>query len=561
MARSAELPFFDWTIDRRDFLRSTARLAGGTAGTIYLAPLIAGCEVNTDLASLELMAESMGINLVRWGAEEEGKDTIYFFAQDQGDTFIASLTDGNLLIDAFYDNEGKVRVFEGPVCDVLKQEWTRDFFGESDAGFGKALCDKLFPLFHDAVIDAVSEIAPKISEVTFKTIRDGNLIVGPNQSILKRGRRYSVIAETSETLSAVKVENVPNLVARQIPESENKLNFGAGDILIDSRGKGWYLRNDGRYEIRERIPDFVQKRRKNMRVYEVPSWVINNVREHELPPATFVDWHGRTIDARSPVLIVLFSGLASSSDWVTREWEEVVKGLLEVGWKDSQIVYGTYNVGVSKTIGGKSVFKPEPYTQEHSTRFPGQSRDAASHLLSWLAEKCPLSCFAAWGHSEGGDLVFNAAVSHTDSVCQVGTIDAPLKGVDRALVSAGPFEFEELAYFNGCESWPIDDKCEAIRFYTAQGESSDHAQQVENQARWLREHGVGVFNASNKRDPLIGPEQAILENSDRKVGSYALKNLWDVPVSTSGPLGPHGVLLKHKPFIKEFIVPVIGRPA
>lgn len=338
-------------------------------------------------------------------------------------------------------------------------------------------------------------------------------------------------------------------------ESENNFDFGPGDILVGPGGRGWYLQNGGRYEIPGRVEDFVQRRHKNMKAYEVPAWVLDKISVKEMPSRFFEDQHGRMIDSWSDRLIVVWGGLGSTSKSVMEDHGPFYQLLLEYGWKENQVLFGTCNMRVVR-----DTFFPELYDRNHSLRYPPTNINEGKNFYSWLKTKAPLLQVTSYGHSQGGVICFYAGgLSHPDMHCQIVTVNAPLVGVDRAVVSVGPFEFEDLSFFKGCESWPVDDWCEALRHYVAEGESSTLRENVENWAKLIENNGVELVNFSARQDPLVGTDRAILKNSTSSINGREIQRVWDIPGALIGNRSPHGRILNHKPFLSEAIK-FVGRP-
>lgn len=550
MPSPAELPVFESQVTRREFVFGPLKKAGAIYLASQLTPLLAACGESD---SLETLAQHFGLEVVRWQFEEE-EEIVYFLAEvkDPNDIFLAGLSPNRLIIHALYEGSlAPVKVFEGAPCDVLGEEWVKDEIFNAESY--KGLCEKILPIAKRPLVEIIANNPPKIPDAIFEVIQDGG-IVQDEETLLRNGRRHMTSPEAIPFLLSSKTPSIPRRIVGQIPESENKLNFRPGDILVDFRGKPWYLQNGGRYEIHSSTREFVEKRHKKMKIFQVPPWVIDKIPKKEMPGRFFEDQYGRLIDGQSSRLLVFWGGLGSTSDSTKKFFERAVERFLAIGGKETQILFGTYRMGVIK-----DGFVPGLYDESDSLGYPPTSIDEANNLYTWLKLKAPLAQVVSCGQSQGGVVCFYAALAHPGIHSRIITINAPLTGVDRISVSAGPFEFEDLAFFKGCESWPIDDKCEAIRHYVAEGDNPTLRGNVENWAKLILDNGIEIFNFSATQDPLVKTERAILENSTHSINGKKIQQVWDVPTAMTGYSSPHGGILSHEPFLAE-LVRVIGRP-
>lgn len=556
---SAELPIssdsenqapliFDSQVTRREFIFNPLKKAGAVYLAAQFASLAAACD---------FQEESLDEDIILWNFEYE-EDTVYFFAQNlttPKDVFFAHLGREKLVIYALYEGDkAMVKVFDGEYCQILNEGWVAEFLSSSDITLAQGLCDKLFPIVRGLVVDAISREGTKIPDLSFQTIKEGSLVLDDDLALIAKGKRYLVSPDSAEILTTPKITGVPKQFVEQIPESENKLNFRLGDILVDSRGKRWFLQNGGRYEIRGSVRGFMQSRHKKMRVFEVPNWAIDKVPARELPNRFFKDQHNRQIDGNSDRLLVLWGGLGSTSQSTMKDFGPLVDAFLANGGRESQVLFGTFN---TRIVGNG--FVPEMYGQEYSLGYPPTAIERAKDFYKWLKLKAPLVQVVSCGHSQGGVVSFYAGLAYPDMHSRVITVNAPLVGVDRTLISIGPFEFEDLAFFRGCESRPIDDWCESLRHYVAEGDSPTLRDNVENWAKLILSRGVELVNFSAKQDPLVGTDRAILKNSTSSINGREIQRVWDIPGAMIGNRSPHGRILDHRPFLLE-VIKFIGRP-
>ncbi|MBI3290559.1 hypothetical protein HYZ78_04140 [Candidatus Microgenomates bacterium] len=377
---------------------------------------------------------------------------------------------------------------------------------------------------------------------SIEAVSDGQTLSVEGASyIFANGRLY----ESRVDSSSVSAKPASRRLLEQVPRSENKLDFGPGDILVGPGGRSWYLQNGGRYEIPGRVEDFVQKRHKNMKAYEVPGWVLDKILVKELPERFFLDQYGRLIDGYADRLLVLTAGVGQDSDGTVKTFERVVKRAERL-LPPEQILYGSLNVHIDD-----NGVTPLKHGREQSVQFPEFSINALSHHVSWLKKKAPLAQVVMCGHSQGGYLSFNVARSHPDYICRVITINSPLKGADRVVTRF--LELEELV-----ELCAAIGNCQALDFYADIGDDPVWDQRVENFATELRNRNVEVFTFSAERDPWVRSDYAIIKNSNDSIGNRKVRLRWDLSDYRGSFQSVHGAILDYDPFIEE-LAAVIGR--
>lgn len=393
----------------------------------------------------------------------------------------------------------------------------------------------------EAAQDEYADFIPQI-------ITDGDLVEARGHKfIFQEKRLYPISLPVEQFLVDASPVPIPSSTIPEISQSENKLGFGNGELLAGNDVNLWYLRNNNRYRVNEDIGDFIQRRHKIMKVWKTPHWVIDRVSKKELPTRFFKDQYGRTIDGKSPRLIVLMAGVNSVSEDATATFNSLVASLKSIGWMNNQILYGTYNVDVRKTDDNKIEIIPRLYNQRHSMQLVNYSVQAFSYFLDWIRRKAPLSQITICGHSQGGDIGFSGALSHPDLTCQIITIDSPLKGVDQMFLKAQDIDLDKVGNFWG----------DAARSYIEIGDDQSFSEVIEKQVLSLQNRGIEVFSFSNSHDGLVRPDRAVLLNSNKRIEEENITLLWDEP--DWGLLGSHGALLTHDPFLNE-LLKVIGRP-
>lgn len=379
---------------------------------------------------------------------------------------------------------------------------------------------------------------------SIEAVSDGEAVsVDNNAYIFANGRLYKSKTNDEE----VPARTVLHRNIERISRSENKLDFGTGDILIGPGGRGWYLQNGGRYEIPGRAEDFVHSRHKNMKAYEVPSWVIDKIPVKEMPSRFFEDQHGRRIDGASPRLFLLSQGMGSESTKDLQVFSGMIAFLKSIGCRDEQILFGTCNVEV-KRLGNSREITPRLHAKEHSTGPVNDSLIAMSYNLDWISEKAPTAQLALIGHSQAGFVGLRGALSHPQMVCQVVTIDSPHKGVDDVVLNFNGIDFDRIGFYFG----------QVGEDFVRLGESASFGEEVEGLARKVTNYGIDLFTFSNARDRIVSPDRAILRNATRGIGSYEVPLLWNGP-ERDGILPAHGWLLDNPQFL-EVLVRLVGRP-
>lgn len=545
----------DPKIDRRAAIRN---LVATTSGGV----LLGGCgglsiggnapETNTNL---DIPQRNFSPEFTKWLYEKEGKDTVLLWGQVRmPDSRLLFATSSDNRVTIFSSKPGSQIgvMFDGEVCQLFDEGWAAQFLAEAKKRLGlvasKDMCSRLFPTFRGTLVSKLSEEGAKNPNLS--VVKDGDVVLeGSSPALFKGGRRYQITPAASTHFGVTReAAKLPDQFVSQIPESENKITFQDGEILVTPNNDAWYIQNGGRYKVGGNVENFCQTRHKNFRVYQVPFWVVDRVKKNELPPETFKDQYGREIDARSGRLIALMSGLTSDSDSVERDFGSIIKSLKAAGWKENQIVLLTH----------KFINSPARYTS-HDSRSPVESRKACAQTLGWLKSRCPLSQVISVGHSMGGDAVFHGSLAHRDFVCRVVTINSPLLGIDKNVVQN--LEIENWSFLRDCDDWPNTDKCLSTQFYASAGDSLTYGANMENWGMQLRNSGVELFTFSASGDPFVPTANAVLANSNTSIGSYDVRLRWELNTNfTRGSdFNPHGFLLEYEPFVSE-LLRVVGRP-
>lgn len=483
-------------------------------------------------------------------SSEDEVSIAFYRIDDKGGGFNAlevirlNLVEGRVLDKVLINLKGTNVVFD----KFLKSQWLRLIdFGEFSGPRPPprkflivSLATGKSHILGEAGQDEYADFIPQI-------ITDGDLVSARGHKfIFQEKRLYPISLPVEQFLVDVSPVPIPSSTITEIPQSENKIEFDNGELLVGDDGSSWYLRNKTRYRVNEAVDDFVQRRYKNMKAWEVPFWVIDKVSRNEYPPQFFKDQYLRTIDGYSPRLIVLMAGVNSVSEDAITTFTSLVGHLKSIGWVDNQILYGSYNVDTRKTDDGIEI-TPQFYDQRHSKQLVNYSVQAFSYFLDWIRRKAPLSQVTICGHSQGGDIGFSGALSHPDLTCQIITIDSPLKGVDQMFLKAQDIDLDKVGNFWG----------DAARSYIEIGDDQSFSEIIEKQVLNLQNRGIEVFSFSNSYDGLVRPDRAVLLNSNKKIGEESITLLWDEP--DWGLLGSHGALLHHYPFLNE-LLKVIGRP-
>lgn len=411
-------------------------------------------------------------------------------------------------------------------------------------------------------------------------LNEGQVVQADKRFYFSQGRKYLVTPQASEMLATVAPKPIPARIIGQIPESVNKLEFRDGDLLVVPGKTAWYLRNGRRYSIRD-WEQFQRNTRFNQKVREVPDWVVQRVQT--VPELTdggeFIrNWDGQRIEVQKDggLMILFCAGYGSSTGDAKTTFVKVKERLKRVGWRDTQFLEFTYNVGIKETkVGGQSerIITPSPYVSDLTFRDPVINIGMADALLEYYKKLCLRTKLILIGFSQGGFLAFNAALKHPDLLSAVITINSPLTGVDRVIVpdiapTGETADLTGLVFGN-----------EAGRFYIAIGENETTRQNTENFAqRILRENNVELFTFSATNDNLVRTRRAFLESSNRQINGHNVQLQWDVPFSSQvldeirdlvrskksdqvweALFKTHGALLDYDPFLDE-LMRVVGRP-
>ncbi len=536
----SELPRFP----RRDFLQR----AGVVSSAFALSPFLLSCRESDDEGNFP--QRIFVPETVRWIPEEEGRETDYFFVRTKppdNRLFWLTLEERNAKV-AVLDDKGYSLIFSGDTCQLLEESWIKRYLLFS---LPRETCEKLFPFVRGAILAKAQEEAPKIANADVSVFRDRALVSSNGSAVfLSRGKQYPASPFIKNFFNGGEaVREIPEEFIDQIPQSKNKLDFNAGEILVGLDGSRWYLQNGARYKIDETIPDFVQRRHKSTRVFQLPRPFIDRIPQKEIKDRFVQDQYGRLIDTRSPRLLFFIAGFRSTSDSVFETFGDIALGAKKIGWREEQIVYGTYDLRAEGAIDRRN-FVPLLYDEGHSTQWTPDSQDAMRHNFSWLKSVAPMSQIVVCGHSQGGDLGFHAALTHPDFVCKVITIDSPLKGVDQAFLDVGDaIDLDTIGNLLGAR---------AADFYIGIGDNPDYGEQIEQSALGLRRRGVEVFTFTSVGDRLVRRNMAVLKNSIRQIGDYNVQLLWNVPTNPYFPLEAHGILLRHSPFVTE-LGKLVGR--
>lgn len=527
----AELPRSSWweePIPRREGVVRIAKAFGAIYISSQFAQLLAACKNGEEF---DIPQRSFNPERIRWIPEPEGRESIYLYGR-------TNLLSGSMVFVVADEKRVKIAInsgrqtetFDFDTCQVLNYDEIKNLLPIGiDCGW--------LPQIKTVLVSSLPEEFEG-DGYSFKIKRDGDLIETNNSSyVLYKGRRYLTFpASFGSSKTPVSMDG---FIRAQMPESANKLELREGDLLV-SGGKGWYIRNRTRYGISD-LQAFIKTRRFNRKIWETPSWVVDKInlgREPEKRGRT-PDWDGHEIDTNAGLAIIFIGGWDGTTEKQLKAFENVKKGLKFAGWDDSRFLEFTYNFSGSHAA---------TYESGYTKRFPGDNVDVARDFIDWCKTRLPRTRFILLGHSQGGYLAFNAALSHTDAISSVICINSPLAGVGRSL-EAGEI-VADLGALAGEE---------AALFYKNIGLSPRTKKNVEDQAQGLKRNGVEVFTLAAAKDPLVDPRFSLLESSDNSINDSAIKLLWEYVPTIRGYESPHGAVLGYDKFILE-LVRVIGRP-
>lgn len=369
---------------------------------------------------------------------------------------------------------------------------------------------------------------------------------------LNQGRKYSVSPTVWEIFAAPKPKNISEDLISQIPESKNKLGFSEGNLVSLPDKSNWYLNNGGRYKVEEDLNKFSKLRQRNFKIWEIPQWLSDKIDKKDFPKDLFIDWNGSLVDPQRPIMIIFIDGWdssikglsASTSEYQIEKFSKMKDGLKLIGWSDIQFLELTYNVELSQDGQGKRIIKPDFYKESHSKRHISENTERVKLFLERAKILFPLTQFILVGHSQGGYMVEQLALTYPESICRAITIDSPLKGINKAFF---PIDIDNLGSFLG----------DAAKDFIKLGDDPNTSKAVEDSALILQAEGVEFFTFTNSYDGLVKQEVAIVNNSKKEIEGYKVKFIWEA--GDPNTLPAHSVLLRTDLFLAE-VAKVVGKP-
>lgn len=370
-------------------------------------------------------------------------------------------------------------------------------------------------------------------EELFGFLKDGDLLNSDGQNFLFSGgvRRLIEHEETAEYFGGPK-SSIPEGLTAFIPEGE-PVEFRPGDVIGHKDLGIWYLRNGKRYKIqnwewfknnqRFNVGENLEFRRGE---WTVSRELIERIPEGEVPqPApgeTFIrDWDGsfKEFQPFGGRMFIFMGGHGSSSEGQKQTFGFIKSLLREYGQSDFHFGEGTYNV--METERG---LIPLGYSHQHTYRDPLESIRQVELSIQWYKERFPLTKFVLIGHSLGGFVLFNAAYRHADAVEAVLTLDSPIGGIDKSLLTRLTEVGDEAV-----ARWAKTFQNSVVgRFLVEAGDNPKFLEEAEAKAWHMISRGVTVITATNDDDILIPSWSAVLQNSVREAEKKGIQLVWQL---------------------------------
>lgn len=362
-------------------------------------------------------------------------------------------------------------------------------------------------------------------EEVFGIVKEGDLLLTAGGGFLyQNGKARKVEHEETVGYFAGQENKLPEILIQLLPEGE-AISFLPGDVVGHEEIGIWYLRNGKRYRVQNW--DWFKSRQKFDRgEWPVARELIERIPVGEVPrPAPgetgIRNWDG-TMKEFQPFggrMIIYMGGHGSNSSSQTVSFEVIKEFLRQDGWNDNVSLEGTYSL-----IESNEGFFPVGYSEIHTYRNPQESIKKVELLIQWYKERFPLTKFILVGHSLGGFILFNSARAHVDAVETVVTLDSPLKGIDRVLLTRLTEAGDELI----ARGARLFSNSEVGRYLADKGDDEKFGQEAEVNGWYLVSHGVRLITATNKDDIFIPEHVAVLENSRREARRNSFQLVWEL---------------------------------